>query len=69
VAVVEPAGAEPFEHPVAAFEVDAEPAPHGSVAEGVAKKVLPTPTGPMITALWRDSTKRSEHNSFQVARS
>ena len=31
MAVVEPAGAEPFEEPVAAFEVDAEPAAHGGV--------------------------------------
>jgi hypothetical protein len=33
----------------------------------VARNVVPTPTGPMITALWPPSTKRSEHSSFQVA--
>ena len=34
VAVVEPAGPEPFEEPVAAFEVDAVAAADGGVAEG-----------------------------------
>jgi hypothetical protein len=33
VAVVEPAGAKPFEQPVAAFEVHAEAATHAGVAE------------------------------------
>ena len=32
--VVESGGAEPFEEPVAAFGVDAEPAAHGGVPEG-----------------------------------
>ena len=34
VAVVEPGGAEPFEEPVAAFEVNGEAAAHGGVTEG-----------------------------------
>jgi hypothetical protein len=67
VAVVQAAGAEPFEEPVAAFEVHAVAAADGGVPRAVARNVLPTPTGPMITALWPPSTKRSEHSSFQVA--
>jgi hypothetical protein len=63
VAVVEPAGAESFEEPVTAFEVHAVAAADRSA---VARNVLPTPTGRMITALWPASTKRSEHSSFQT---
>jgi hypothetical protein len=69
VAVVEPGGAEPFEEPVAAFEVDAEPSWMAAWPRAVATKVLPTPTGPMMTALWPDSTKRSDHSSVHTARS
>ena len=46
VTVVEPGGAEPFEEPVAAFEVDAEAATHSGVAEGGGDEGLADPDGP-----------------------
>ena len=45
VAVVEPAGAESFEEPVAAFEVDAVAAADGGVAEGGGEERLADPDG------------------------
>ena len=45
MAVVEPAGPEPFEEPVAAFEVDAEAAADGGVAEGGGEEGLADPDG------------------------
>jgi hypothetical protein len=69
VAVVEAGDAEAFEEPVTAFEVTVNRRLMAAWPRAVARKVLPTPTGPMMTALWPPSTKRSEHSSFQVARS
>ena len=51
VAVVEPRGAESFEEPVAAFEVDTVAAADCGVSERCRQKVLPTPTGPRTSAL------------------
>jgi hypothetical protein len=45
VAVVESAGPQAIEEPVAAFEVHAVTAAHGDVAQGCRQEVLPTPTG------------------------
>ena len=45
MAVVEPGRAESFQEPVAAFEVDAEPAPDRGVAEGGGEEGLADPDG------------------------
>ena len=43
--VVKPAGAEPLEKPVAAFEVDAEAPTHGGMAQGGGEDRLADPDG------------------------
>lgn len=45
VAVVEPAGSEAFEEPVAAFEVHASPPTDGGVSEGGSEERLADPNG------------------------
>lgn len=66
--VVQPGWREAFEA-VAAFEVHADAPPDGGMAEDAGEEGLADPDRSHVTALWPAATKRSEHSSFQMARS
>ena len=69
VAVVESAGAESFEELSQRSKWTLNRRRTAAWPRAVERNVLPTPTGPRMSALWPDSTKRSEHSSFHTLRS